>query len=229
MLALVAACATASVLAAPADDYERGVKAYQRGDVVDAMAALRPAAQAGHVAAQTLLAFILDRADFPEESVALYRSAAGLGDAEGHSGLANAYLTGRGVTKDEKLALQHFSKAADLGHGPSIELIASAWAQGRLGLKADDDLAAARAALLRAAEQGHLASAELLGQAHAQGRLGLSVNAVEAARWQARVAELRKQRSTRPAPRVGSAGSPTAGTSAATTAATSAGTTAASR
>lgn len=182
-------------LAAPEDDFKRGELAYQRGDVVGAMAALRPATLARHAPSMTLLAFILDRADYPDQALGLYRDAAEQDDAEGHIGLANLYLTGRGVAKDEKLALAHFSKAADLGQATAIDAIATAWLRGQLGLNAETEPAQARAALLRAAERGHLASAEALAQAYGQGRIGLAVNPAEAARWQARVAEWRKQRS----------------------------------
>ena len=199
--AMLAWLAVPGAQAAPADDHARGLKAYHRGDVVDAMNALRPAVQAGYAPAQTLLAFILERSDFAEEAVALYRSAADQGDAEGHAGLANAYLSGRGVAKDEKRALQHFSKAADAGHAPSVEVIATAWAQGDLGLQAGADPAAARAALQRAAAQGHLASAEALAAAYQKGRLGQAPDPAEATRWQQRVAELRQQRVAKAAPK----------------------------
>jgi hypothetical protein len=112
--------------AGPAEDHQRGMQAYQRGDVVAAMAALRPAAKAGHAPSQTMLAFILDKADFVEESVALYRAAAEQNDAEGHAGLGHAYLAGRGVAKDEKQAMRHFSKAAELGHAASKAIVARA-------------------------------------------------------------------------------------------------------
>jgi TPR repeat protein len=186
--------------AAPADDFQRGQLAYHRGDVVGAMGALRPAAQAGHAPSQVLLAFILERADFSEEAVALYRQAAAQGDAEGHAGLANACLSGRGVAKDEKLAALHFSKAADGGHALAIDAVATAWLRGQWGLDAQADPATARAAVQRAAERGHLPSAEALVQAYQQGQLGLAVNPAEGARWQATVLALRKQRSARPAP-----------------------------
>jgi TPR repeat protein len=115
-----------AVMAAPADDHQRGMAAYQRGDVVAAMSAFRAAARSGHAPSQSMLAFILDKADFVDEAAALYRAAAEQNDAEGHAGLANAYLTGRGVAKDEKLAMRHFSKAADLGHAVSASIVARA-------------------------------------------------------------------------------------------------------
>lgn len=115
---------TGATLAAPADDHRRGLAAYQRGDVVAAMAALRPAARAGHAPSQVLLAFILDRGDFPDEAARLYREAAAQGDAEGHAGLANLLLTGRGIAKDEKAARAHFSAAATLGHAGAQQALA---------------------------------------------------------------------------------------------------------
>jgi len=161
LLAVVLApLALPCAMAAPADDHARGLRAYHRGDVVDAMQALQPAARAGH-----------------------------------------AYLSGRGVAKDEKRALQHFSKAADAGHAPSVEVIATAWAQGGLGLDAKADPGGARAALQRAADQGHLASAEALLLAFQKGGLGQAPDAAEAARWQPRVTQLRQQRVAKAAPK----------------------------
>ena len=132
---LLLACAAA--VAAPADDHERGMQAYRRGDVVGAMGELRRAADAGHLPSQTMLAFILDRAGFVDESARLYQSAAERNDGEGHAGLAAALLTGRGLAKDEKRAWLHFSKAAELGHLPSIDLLAQALRTGQPGLPAD--------------------------------------------------------------------------------------------
>jgi TPR repeat protein len=134
LLVLGLVLATVDAWGAPAEDHQRGVQAYRRGDVVGAIAALRPPAQAGHAPSQTLLAFILDRADFADEAARLYQAAAAQDDPEGHAGLANAYLTGRGIAKDEKRAWQHFSKAAELGHLSSIEVVANAHAKGQFGL-----------------------------------------------------------------------------------------------
>ena len=139
-------------LAAPADDHRRGLESYQRGDVVAAMATLRAPAGAGHSPSQVLLAFILEGADFVAEAAQLYRDAAAQDSAEGHAGLAGLLLSGRGVAKDEKLALSHFSKAAELGHAASIEVLVRVYQNGLYGAAADPALAAtwrARAAELR--------------------------------------------------------------------------------
>jgi len=182
-----------AVLAGPPEDYARGLAAYQRGDVVAAMSVLRGAARAGHAPSQVLLAFILDRADFAEDAFALYRDAAAQGDAEGDFNLGNAYLLGRGIAKDEKRALQHFSKAADAGHAGAVVLIAE-WTAKDHPLLADRPPAQALAAVRRAAEAGHLPSMETLAQAYRTGRWQLSVDSQLAMDWQARATTLRAQR-----------------------------------
>jgi TPR repeat protein len=182
--------------AAPPDDHQRGLQALQRGDVIAAMAALRPAAQAGHAPSQSLLAHILDRADFSEQAAQLWRQAAAQGDAEAHAGLASMALTGRGIAKDEKLALLHFSEAAARGHAASVHWLADAWLQGRLGTQAATQPEEARAVLLRAAEQGHLPSIDALAAGHTSGAYGLPVDAAQRERWRARALALRAQRST---------------------------------
>lgn len=139
-------------LAAPADDHLRGLQAYQRGDVVAAMVALRVAANAGHAPSQALLGFILESADFREEAAQHYRSAAAQGDADGHAGLAGLLISGRGVAKDEKQGLLHFSKAAELGHATATEVMERVYQNGLYGAAPDPAQAAAwraRAAALR--------------------------------------------------------------------------------
>lgn len=133
-LALLLAGQIPEAGAAPADDHRRGLDAYHRGDVVAAMRALRPAAEAGHAPAQVLLGFILEKSGDPEPAARLYAQAAAQDEAEGHASLAHLLLTGQGVAKDEKRALGHFSKAAERGHGPSIQWLAEAYRRGLHGL-----------------------------------------------------------------------------------------------
>lgn len=192
---VVLAAGLGNAWATPDDDYRRGLEAFNRGDVTTAMTVLRAPAKASHVASQTLLAFILDRADFPEEAARLYREAAAQGDAEAHAGLGNLHLAGRGISKDEKQAVVHFSKAAELGHVPSIHALADAYLRGQMGLdKASRDDSRAVAVLRQAAEKGHLPAAEALALAYRSGEWGLAADTVAAAQWQSRVNELRKQR-----------------------------------
>lgn len=186
----------AAAMAAPADDYQRGQIALQRGDVAAAIPAFRSAADAGDARSMAILASIYEGADFAEDAARWYEKSAALDDASGHAGLAGLYLAGRGVAKDEKRALQHFSKAADLGHAHSIEVVAAAWVNGRMGLDARAQPEQARAAVLRAAEIKHLPSVDALVLAYRQGLYGLAVDPTQAAAWQARGAEWRKQRAT---------------------------------
>jgi hypothetical protein len=195
MLLLLAAL-TGTAGATPQDDHQRGLQAYQRGDVAGAMSALRAPAKAGHAPSLSLLGFLLDRADFTAEAAALWQRAAAMGDAEAHAGLANLYLEGRGFAKDEKLALQHFSEAAVRGHAAAIEAVATAWLRGQLGADAAAQPEQALAAIVRAAEQGHLACADALAAAYRDGRYGLARDAGLAASWQARAAAWRAQRAS---------------------------------
>ena len=196
---LVTLVCAAALQAAPQDEHKRALLAFQRGDVGGAMMALRAPAKAGYAPSQALLAFLLERIDLNTEAAALWRDAAAQGDVDGLAGLANMYLTGRGVAKDEKLALQHFSEAAARGHAASIDVVATAWLSGAMGADAAADPTTARAAVLRAAEQGHLPSADALVLAHRNGRFGLAVDEAQALAWQKRAAEWRKQRAAAPA------------------------------
>lgn len=126
-------CSAAAVFAAPEDDHRRGLEAYNRGDVATAMSTLRAPAKAGHAPSQSLLAFMLDRGDFVEEAAALYRQAAAQDDPEALYALGNFHLTGRGVAKDEKQAWLLFSKAAELGHAASAQVLADAKSRGLAG------------------------------------------------------------------------------------------------
>lgn len=132
-IALVLAC-NAFAQVSPAEGHRQGLAAYQRGDVVAAMRALRPAAEAGHAPAQALLGFILEKSGDLDEAIKLYTRAAAQDDVDGHVGLAQLMLVGSGVAKDEKRALQHFSKAAERGHAASIVWLAEAYRKGRHGL-----------------------------------------------------------------------------------------------
>ncbi len=192
------ALASVPCAAAPEDDFRRGQQSYQRGDVVGAMAALRPAADAGHAPSMSLLAFILDRAGFDADALRWYRAATEKDDAEGHAGLANFYLTGRGVAKDEKAAFRHFSKAAEKGHALSIEVVAGAYLGSALAAAAPADDGAALVALERAALRNHLPSVDALALAHQSGQRGARIDAQQAEVWRTRAADLRRLRAAPP-------------------------------
>ncbi len=180
--------------AAPEDDHQRGLAAYHRGDVTTAIGALRPAAAAGHAPSQALLAFVYERAGEVDRAVPLYRDAAAQGLSDAQVRWAEMLLAGQGVAKDEKAALEQFSKAAAQGHRHAIEVVASAWLKGQWGADERADPVTARAAVLRAADGGHLPSAEALAAAYRSGRFGLDLDPAQAARWDTQVGAWRRQR-----------------------------------
>lgn len=186
--------ASTPAAAGPAEDYQRGLTAYHRGDVTTAIGALRPAAAAGHAPSQALLAFVYERAGEVDRAVPLYRDAAAQGLADAQVRWAEMLLAGQGVAKDEKAAFEQFSKAAAQGHRHAVEVVASAWLKGQWGADERADPATARAAVLRAADGGHLPSAEALAAAYRSGRFGLDLDPAQAARWDTQVSAWRKQR-----------------------------------
>ena len=92
---LLACLAGLAAWAGPAEDYAAGDRAYRRGDVREAIAKLRPAADAGHAKAQALLGAILDASEQDEEAVRYLKLAAAQGEPDGMVLLASMMGTCR--------------------------------------------------------------------------------------------------------------------------------------
>ncbi len=192
LAALTGLVVATPAVAAPEDDYRTGRQAYQAGDVVSAMRALRAAADAGHAKAQGLLAFILDRSGSADEALRWYERAAAQGEPEAELALAQIEAV-RGGRDAEARAL--LVRAAGRDHGPAIEALADAYLKQTFGLtKATRDDAQAAAAIRRAADRDYLPAVQGLAAAYREGAFGLAADDAEAARWQARAEQLRKQR-----------------------------------
>ena len=148
-------CFVVSVRASadPVADFERGRREFARDDVIAAMHWLRRAAQADYTPAQTLLGYILDRAEQDDEAVQLFSTAAAKGDPDAMHALAGMYAAGEGVAKDEALAVSWYRRAVTLEHGPSTIALAEALLNGGLGLQ--PNRAAAIELLSRASERGY--------------------------------------------------------------------------
>ena len=186
--------ASAMVMAGPAEDYAAGFKSYRENDVVGAMASLRAAANAGHAKAQVLLAEILDRSEFDEEAVALYRKAAEQGDPDGMFGLGALIAAGEGVkNKDPVEGRRWIQKAADLGQKQAINVMAQAYLKGELGLTPED--LASPTALQRiklAAENDYLPALDALIVAYGTGNfLGVAPNRALVEQYQAQANKIR--------------------------------------
>ena len=190
--ALATACGLA--LAAPADDFREGERAYRSGDLVAATTSLRRAADAGHAPSQVLLASILDDAEFDAEAVAWYRKAAEQGDAGGEYGLGSMYLSGEGVKQDLSQAYHWLALAATRGHERATVALGHAYLRAaRNELETAPDPARAAEWVRKSADLGDLASIEALAQAYRGGGLGLEPDAKQADDYAARAAAIRKK------------------------------------
>jgi len=182
------------VMAGPNEDYQAGLKSFQEGDVVGSMAPLRNAANAGHAKAMVLLAEILDRSEFDEDAVALYRKAADQGDADGMFGLGVMLAAGEGVKKKEPVeGRQWIHKAAELGHPQAINVIAQAYLKAEMGLsEAERDTPVAFDWVKKAADNDYLPALDALVSAYSAGnRWGLAVDKAKADKYQAQANKVR--------------------------------------
>ena len=200
MLALRALCLAAGacllvggVVAAPEDDYQAGLKSYRNGDIVGAMTPLRQASLEGHAKAQALLAEILDRTDFDDDAIALYRKSAAQGDLDGMFGLGVMTVSGEGTKKDVPGGRTWILKAAESGHVLATNAIAQGYLKGELGFtEADRNTPEALRWVKRAAENDYLPAIDALVAAYASGNaFGLPVDRALSDQYQAQANRIR--------------------------------------
>jgi TPR repeat protein len=181
-------------LAGPDDDYQAGLKSFQDGDVVGAMTPLRSAASAGYSKAQVLLAEILDRSEFDEDAVALYRMAAIQGDPDGMLGLGAMLVAGEGVKSKETVEGRLWiQRAADKGQKQAISVMAQAYLKGELGLsEADRMTPAALQWVILAADNNYLPAIDALIVAYSKGELlAVTPNPALVEKYQAQANKIR--------------------------------------
>lgn len=158
------------LVAAPEDDYQSGLKSYRNGDIVGSMPPLRQASLEGHAKAQALLAEILDRTDFDDDAIALYRKSADQGDLDGMFGLGVMIVSGEGTKKDVFTGRGWILKAAEAGHVLAINAIAQGYLKGELGYSdADRNTPDALRWVKRAAENDYLPAIDALAAAYFSG------------------------------------------------------------
>jgi TPR repeat protein len=124
------------------ETYEKGLAAYNRGDLVGALPLFREAAEGGSADAQAWLGYLLDFAEDNAEAVRWYRAAAEQGHAEGLAGLADMYAKGEGVEKDLAEARSLYERAADAGQDRAARVLAAAYEEGGLDVAPDAGQAA---------------------------------------------------------------------------------------
>ena len=72
-----------------------------------------------------------------EKAVAMFRTAAYLGDVVAQLCLTDSYRRGRGVEQNDALAVEFGRKAADQGHMVAQFLVGKAYTRGAVGVKKD--------------------------------------------------------------------------------------------
>jgi hypothetical protein len=135
--------AAGALYAGPAEDIAQADAALANGDLPTGMSLLRKAADQNDPKAQARLGDLLRAADYEVEAVAMYRKAAGQGEAAGEFGLGRAYADGAGVKKDPDAALEWYRKAEKKNYAPALDALARAYRAGSLGLPRDAEQARA--------------------------------------------------------------------------------------
>lgn len=181
------------VLAGPEEDFQAGAKSLSAGDIVGSMGPLRKAALAGHAKAQVMLAEILDRSEFDEEAIDLYRKAAEQGNIDGMFGLGAMTVSGEGTKKDIVAGKAWILKAAEQGQPQAINVIAQAYLNGELGMSAADrETPEALVWVKRAAANDYLPAIDALAAAYGTGSgLGVAADQALAEQYQAQANRIR--------------------------------------
>jgi len=122
LAAVLAVFPTVQVIA---QDFDKGLAAYARGDYAVALQEWRPLAEQGAPAAQYRLGVMYANGirvekDF-KKARAWYEKAARQGEARAAYELGLMYEIGRGVVEDRHQAAYWYHEGALRGHGPSQE------------------------------------------------------------------------------------------------------------
>jgi len=122
LAAIVAVTLTVPVLA---QDFDKGLDAYRRGDYAAALQEWRPLAERGLPSAQyrlgTMYAYGIFVVKDYKVARAWYEEAARQGEAPAAYELGLMYEIGRGVVEDRHRAAYWYQQGALRGHGPSQE------------------------------------------------------------------------------------------------------------
>jgi hypothetical protein len=176
-------------IAGPVDDYNKGMEYWNRGELAEAIPALRKAGEAGHAEAFSMLGFIHDAAEQDVEAVAYYQRAVDLGSLEGMMGLGKMLAAGEGIPMDTAAALKLYLRAADAGFGDAIRVMAQIHIRGDMGV--DKNSEDARKWISLAAEQNWIVAVEALEAAYRTGDFGLQPDVTKADEFKKRLDQLK--------------------------------------
>jgi TPR repeat protein len=170
-------------------DFQRGVKAYERYDYATALREWRPLAEQGNAKAQYNLGAMYENGDgVPQdyaEAVRWYRKAAEQSDARAQFNLGVMYLEGRGVRQDHTEAMKWYRKAAEQGEADAQNNLGVIYDNGR---GVPQDYAEAVRWYRGAANLGYAPAQYNLGFMYYEGR-GVPQDYAEAAGWYRKAAK----------------------------------------
>jgi TPR repeat protein len=117
-----------------AQDFDKGLAAYNSGDFATALREWRPLAQQGNVGAQFNLGMMYrNGSGVPQDytlAVKWYRKAAEQGDAQAQFNLGVMYENGYGVPQDYAQAVEWYRKAAEQGYASAQFNLALSYYKG---------------------------------------------------------------------------------------------------
>lgn len=131
--AVQAASGVQATSATPADPkklMDQADKAMDDEQLDTAMKLYHQAAELNYTPAQVAIGELAYTAQFNEEAVGWFLMAAMQGDLAGQYNLAQMYLTGTGIEKDNLKALYWIRRSAAKNYIPSVEMIAKAYESG---------------------------------------------------------------------------------------------------
>jgi len=135
LLRFAAACVLGLTAPVCADDFERGMQAYQRAEYRQAWRLWRPLAENGDKFAQLTLGFMYHDGKGVEKDEAKatdwFQRAADLGLAPAQFNLGNAYRFGRGVEQSDERAVYWWRKAAIQNFAAAQFNLGTAYLYGR--------------------------------------------------------------------------------------------------
>ena len=185
ILALLLLMATSAFAA----DFDKGKKAYDKGDYKTALQEWKTLAEQGHAESQLNLGVMYrDGEGVPEDysqAVSWFRKAAKQGNAKSQFNLGSAYFYGYGVPEDDAQAVFWFRKAAEQNNAEAQYELGTAYFYG-FGVPEDSVQTAFW--YRKAAEQGNADAQFDLGRLYDNGE-GVSEDDREAAFWYRRAAE----------------------------------------
>jgi len=127
------------------DKFKLGKKAYEADQYDRARDLWLPLAENGDIRAQYAIGRLYEKGRGVERNfetaISWYRKAAERGHADSEYRIAVGYAYGLGVARDEAEGLSWLRRAANHGQKRAQKVLAQAYEEGRLGLKADPERA----------------------------------------------------------------------------------------